>query len=301
LSDADLRAADLWSADLWLSSLPRYGFSNQWPPPIRLPSWGSPLSPDEKKRLRARLETDITDGELLESVLAKLESILREDSSKWPDEIWLEAQRKEPRPREVVRFLAGMACGDPGGYIANSMSQRAVDYGKERDTYLYGMRLAKALLEENCKGAKSLSNETLAKLGELGNVDARVLKSMEAMKDKTAELGAPRVEGKDLYFGSYKVDEYFSAVDEAAKEGGEGMAAALFIKDGNDFIRITGPPDDEGTGGPIEYGPARASLEAGKAYYGEAPVLGTPYVSGYEPIEDVVGTVIGAYFVGYKK
>jgi hypothetical protein len=48
-------------------------------------------------------------------------------------------------------------------------------------------------------------------------------------------------------------------------------------------------------------GPALESIKAGNAYYGKAPVLGTPYISGYEPIKDASGTIIGVYFVGYKK
>jgi hypothetical protein len=49
------------------------------------------------------------------------------------------------------------------------------------------------------------------------------------------------------------------------------------------------------TGAPLE------SIKAGKAYYGKASVLGTPYVSGYEPIKDASGATIGVYFVGYTK
>ena len=42
-------------------------------------------------------------------------------------------------------------------------------------------------------------------------------------------------------------------------------------------------------------------LAVGNAYYGKAPVLGTPYIGGYEPIKDASGAIIGVYFVGYKK
>jgi len=48
-------------------------------------------------------------------------------------------------------------------------------------------------------------------------------------------------------------------------------------------------------------GPALESIKAGKAYYGEVPILGTPYITGYEPIRDSSGAVIGVYYVGYKK
>jgi hypothetical protein len=35
-------------------------------------------------------------------------------------------------------------------------------------------------------------------------------------------------------------------------------------------------------------------LKAGKAYYGEVPILGTPYVTGYEPMKDASGAQVGA-------
>ena len=53
--------------------------------------------------------------------------------------------------------------------------------------------------------------------------------------------------------------------------------------------------------GTILTGPALESIKAGNAYYGKAPVLGTPYIGGYEPIKDASGAIIGVYFVGYKK
>ena len=48
-------------------------------------------------------------------------------------------------------------------------------------------------------------------------------------------------------------------------------------------------------------GPALESIKAGKAHYGEVPILGTPYMTGYEPIRDASGETIGVYYVGYKK
>ena len=77
--------------------------------------------------------------------------------------------------------------------------------------------------------------------------DARVAKSMAALKDQTTKLGAPKIEGKDavggrdapaLYFGSTKMNNNFSVVDSVAEEGGRGMAATLFVKSGDDYIRV---------------------------------------------------------------
>src|SRR5262252_9571720 len=53
--------------------------------------------------------------------------------------------------------------------------------------------------------------------------------------------------------------------------------------------------------GTVLAGPALEAIQAGKAYYGNAPILGTPYITGYEPIKDASGAVIGVYFVGYSQ
>jgi len=144
--------------------------------------------------------------------------------------------------------------------------------------------------------------------------DIRVAKLMAALKDQTAKLGAPKIDGTDLvegreapalYFGSTKMNNNASVVDAVAREGGRGTAATLFVKSGDDYIRVatnvsTRMGGERGlgtilTGAPLE------SIKAGNAYYGKASVLGTPYVSGYEPIKDASGATIGVYFVGYQK
>ena len=71
--------------------------------------------------------------------------------------------------------------------------------------------------------------------------EARTAASMAALKDKTAKLGAPKIQGIEevggksapaLYFGSTKMNNNFTVVDEVAKEGGPGMVATLFVKAG---------------------------------------------------------------------
>ena len=54
----------------------------------------------------------------------------------------------------------------------------------------------------------------------------KVKTAMADLKAKTDKLGAPKVEGKDLYFGTTKVDN--SVVDAVAKE--HGGVATLFVK-----------------------------------------------------------------------
>lgn len=144
--------------------------------------------------------------------------------------------------------------------------------------------------------------------------DTRVTQSMAALKDKTAKLGTPKVEGKEavagidapaLFFGSTKINNNFTVVDEVADEDGQGMTATLFVKGGDEYIRVaTNVPNPVTSGraiGTFLEGPALESIKAGKAHYGEVPILGTLYVTGYEPLKDASGAIIGIYYVGYKK
>jgi Cache 3/Cache 2 fusion domain len=143
--------------------------------------------------------------------------------------------------------------------------------------------------------------------------DARSATSMAALKDKTAKLGAPKIQGQEevggksapvLYFGSTKMNSNFTVVDEVSKEGGPGMVATLFVKAGDEFIRVATSvllPDGRRAVGTVLGSPALDSIKAGKPHNGEVQVLGTRYIADYEPIKDASGETIGAYFVGYKK
>jgi Cache 3/Cache 2 fusion domain len=152
--------------------------------------------------------------------------------------------------------------------------------------------------------------------------EARTAASMAALIDKTAKLGAPTIEGEErvgsrsapvLYFGSTKMNNNFTIVDEVATEGGPGMAASLFVKAGvqqargtvsEEYIRVATTvrlPDTRRAVGTVLGSPALESIKAGQPYHGEVEVLGAPYITDYEPIKDASGETIGAYFVGYKK
>ncbi len=152
--------------------------------------------------------------------------------------------------------------------------------------------------------------------------EARTAASMAALKDKTAKLGAPKFEGEErvggksapaLYFGSTKMNNNFTIVDEVATESGPGMMATLFVKVGvqqavaaasEEYIRVATTvrlPDGRRAVGTVLGPPALESIKAGHPFHGEVAVLGTQYITDYEPIKDASGETIGAYFVGYKK
>ncbi len=140
-----------------------------------------------------------------------------------------------------------------------------------------------------------------------------VKKSMAALIAKTGKLGAPKLEGKEpvagkdapgLYFGTTKMNNFFDLVDEVVKEN--GGTATLFVKSGDEYIRVaTNVKKDDGSraiGTVLDpSGSAIAMIKKGEAFYGEATILGKPYITGYEPIRDGSKNVIGIYYVGYAK
>jgi len=144
--------------------------------------------------------------------------------------------------------------------------------------------------------------------------DPKVKASMDALKAATAKLGAPKIEGMEavsgknasaLYFGTTKVNNNYDVVDAVVKE--HGGTATLFAKTGDEYVRVsTNVPKPDGSGratGTIldPAGKAIVAINAGKAFYGEVTILGVPYITGYEPIKDASGKVIGIWYVGYKK
>jgi hypothetical protein len=141
----------------------------------------------------------------------------------------------------------------------------------------------------------------------------RVAKAMAILKAETAKLGAPKVEGTDqtadkttpgLYFGSTKVNNDFTIVDKVKAEA--GGTATLFVKSGDDYVRIStnvpGSVHGRALGTILDpKGKAIVNINKGKAFYGEVDILGKPYVTGYDPIKDASGKVIGIWYVGYEK
>jgi len=141
--------------------------------------------------------------------------------------------------------------------------------------------------------------------------DDRVAKSMELLMAMTSKLGPPKLEGKDavggtdapaLYFGTTKVNNTVNIVDAIGKEDGNGMTATLFARSGDEYVRVSTSvpkPDGSRAMGTLLEGPALDSIRTGKAFYGQVPILGRPYITGYEPIRDGSGSQIGIYYVGY--
>jgi len=133
-------------------------------------------------------------------------------------------------------------------------------------------------------------------------LDEKVKTAMKMLQEKTAALGQARFEGNMFYLGDTEMNGNYEVVDEVANNN--GCTATIFAAAGEDYRRISTNVIKEGSRavGTIldPNGPAIKKIKVGEAYYGEADILGNKYQTGYEPIKDPDGKVIGILYVGYK-
>jgi hypothetical protein len=141
----------------------------------------------------------------------------------------------------------------------------------------------------------------------------KVKTSMQLLQSGAAKLGPAKIEGTDrvagkevpaIYFGGTKMNNNFDLVDDVVKKA--GGTATIFVKSGDEYVRAaTNVKKDDGSRaiGTIldPKGKVIVNIRHNNAFYGEATILGKPYITGYEPIRDSANNVIGIYYVGYLK
>ena len=144
----------------------------------------------------------------------------------------------------------------------------------------------------------------IALVPSVGMAKTDVHTAMTALQDATGKVGAPKVQGNDLYFGDTKASSDV-VVDAVVKSNG-GVMATIFVKSGDQFVRVaTTVKKEDGSsavGTALDANSrAPSKLKNGQPYYRDASVFGKSYDAGYESIKDASGAVIGAYFVGQNK
>jgi hypothetical protein len=158
--------------------------------------------------------------------------------------------------------------------------------------------------------AKSISG--IQPEGAVGARDMQKVKAALALLKSECEiLGPAKIDGDDkldgnavpaLFFGATKMNNNFTFVDEVVKE--VGGTATIFVKSGTNYVRAaTNVMKDDGSraigtildpkGKVIEF------INKNESFYGEATILGKPYLTGYEPMYDGLNNVIGIYYFGY--
>ncbi len=136
--------------------------------------------------------------------------------------------------------------------------------------------------------------------------------AIAALDARLAKIGAPKLEGTEkagdktvgaIFFGARKINNNYDVVDEIKKT--TGASATVFVKDGDEFIRVSTnvltPEGKRGVGTPLARAKAYEAVSKGDKYCGQVDVLGTPFDACYHPIKDGGGKVIGLTYVGYKK
>lgn len=160
--------------------------------------------------------------------------------------------------------------------------------------------------------SQRISDDALRLLGVIDSImSERVKNSMSLLRDLSQSLGPASqstpisVNARsvpDLLLGEVLIGNQFDLVDKVTAI--MGGTATIFSRDGNDFVRISTnvmTPTGRATGTLLApQGAAIKQILQGKPFYGLVDILGTPYLTGYEPIRDSSGAVIGILYVGYK-
>ena len=122
------------------------------------------------------------------------------------------------------------------------------------------------------------------------------------MKANAANLGEPKAVEDSLFFGMTKMNNNYDLVDSL--QANYGCTATFFVKKGNDFIRISTNVMHEGQraiGTQLDPdGPVIEAIQNDESFYGTVDILGSQYETGYEPIKNTDGEIIGVYYVGYQ-
>src|ERR1700745_2994657 len=143
--------------------------------------------------------------------------------------------------------------------------------------------------------------------------DERVRSAMQLLESMATQLGPAKIEGTDtvagkevpaIYFGSTRMNNNFELVDEVAKK--TRGTSTIFVKHGEEYVRVaTNVKKDDGSraiGTVLDpAGKAIESIRKDEPFYGEADLLGKPYITGHKPILDASKKTIGIYYVGYLK
>ncbi len=131
---------------------------------------------------------------------------------------------------------------------------------------------------------------------------AIIKEALTVMKNSAAMMGEPSVLNDSLFFGTTSLNNNFELVDALQEQF--ACTATFFIKSGERFIRISTDVIQDGhraLGTELDpNGPVIGLIEEGKPFYGTVDILGNQYETGYEPIQNAEGEVIGIYYIGFQ-
>lgn len=152
-------------------------------------------------------------------------------------------------------------------------------------------------------------NSTLSLTDQL--VLERVKSSMHLLKQRGAALGESAqvgsvivggTEAPNIYLGNSPQGNRFALVDGLTDI--MGGTATIFSRKGEDYIRISTnviKNGDRAIGTKLSpTGKAIQKIREKNAYYGQVDILGSPYLTAYEPMINGQDQTIGIWYVGYS-
>jgi methyl-accepting chemotaxis protein len=181
-------------------------------------------------------------------------------------------------------------------------------------TFFAVILISSSFYKEINKSAESqvkLGSEKV--LSNLNTVDQLMLEkvhsAMNLLKRESVIKGSPAIMFPEnsgmpsLLFGEDSVAGNYTIVDDVKSLS--GAFATIFVRSGNDFIRIsTNVIKEDGSraiGTKLDpNGQAIKNVINNSSFYGVVDILGEPYITGYEPVTGGDGIVIGTWYVGYK-
>ena len=149
--------------------------------------------------------------------------------------------------------------------------------------------------------ATSMSAQAYDPKATIADLDARL-----------AKIGVAKIEGTDtvagktvpaIFFGERKINNNYDVVDAVRKA--HGATATVFVKDGEEFVRVSTnvltPEGKRGVGTQLARNAAYAAVSKGQQFCGAIDVLGTAFDACYNPIKDAGGKIVGVSYIGHKK
>ena len=160
--------------------------------------------------------------------------------------------------------------------------------------------------KEQARTLVRLFNVTDDLISERADAALHLLKARGMALGEPAVSGTTVIDGKiipNLTLGGAPMINRFGLVDDVTRL--LGGTATLFVKSGDDFVRVTTNVQHNNGLRAIgttlnSNGKAIAALRKGQAFHGVVDILGEPYITRYDSMYDAQGRVIGAYYVGYK-
>jgi methyl-accepting chemotaxis protein len=124
--------------------------------------------------------------------------------------------------------------------------------------------------------------------------------SMRTLTAIAKDKGPARIADGKLLFGDRVINDDNEIVDKVKEI--VGGTATVFQREGDDFVRVStnvpGPNGGRAVGTKLARNAAYDAVTAGHGFRGKVEILGTPYFTGYDPIADANGQVVGILYVG---